>query len=262
MKKIAGLLIALITIFSAFSIRAFATNPKITVDDVYGKPGGTVNVDVKISDNPGIVGMRIKLTYDKDVLTLTDVTNGKVFDEALSLFGNDKSAVPYYMLWDDSLNSDNNTKNGRLVRLSFKISENVKVDSAKVNISVDEKSTFNTELNTVLFDSDSAVVHIKGVTTTQADLNGIIKSQIKETTTENQNTTTQIYYIESDEDGVSIITHTDTSQEQDVTSSASVSQEKTQANHRNLMIYVGIVLAVLIIGIISALLLKKRRAKK
>ena len=54
------------------------SDPVISVDDVYVVPGETVDIHVLITDNPGILGATLKLTYDSK-LTLTEAKNGSAF---------------------------------------------------------------------------------------------------------------------------------------------------------------------------------------
>ena len=49
---------------------AAAGQPAFVVDEVSGNPGDTVTVKVSTRDNPGIVGLRIKVSYDTAVLEL------------------------------------------------------------------------------------------------------------------------------------------------------------------------------------------------
>ena len=79
-------------ISGSFGVMVMASEtPKITVDSVSAKNGDTVKVPVRISGNPGIWGMDLVLSYDRNILTLIGVTNGNVFSDAEWTKGNIES---------------------------------------------------------------------------------------------------------------------------------------------------------------------------
>ena len=51
-----------------------AGNPAITISSVTDTPGSTVNVELKIKDNPGILGAELAITFDEG-LTLIPYYN-------------------------------------------------------------------------------------------------------------------------------------------------------------------------------------------
>ena len=53
----------------------------ISVADAYGKAGTMVNMDVMITQNPGIVSLNLKLDFDESVITLVEAVNGSAFNE-------------------------------------------------------------------------------------------------------------------------------------------------------------------------------------
>ncbi len=55
----------------------------LCVDTVRGRAGDTVCVAVRMCGNPGLVGLRLDVQYDPDVLTLVDAYDGKAFALAL-----------------------------------------------------------------------------------------------------------------------------------------------------------------------------------
>ena len=98
-------------------------NPTIAVGTVVGRVGETVQVPITISDNPGLIGMKLMISYDPDILTLTDVTDGEIFGTNNAYFGNRLSEIPYTLMWEDSLTESNYTGNGTLAILTFTIAQ-------------------------------------------------------------------------------------------------------------------------------------------
>ena len=71
MKKVLSVFLVVLISFSMVTI-AVAAAPMISISDVSGKKGDTVNVKIQISDNPGIISLRMFVSYDKDVLKLVN----------------------------------------------------------------------------------------------------------------------------------------------------------------------------------------------
>lgn len=72
MKKIAMILLALLLVLGIpLTVAAEEqTTCRIEADSVTAKPGDTVTVPIRISDNPGFTNFAIRLNYDRENLTL------------------------------------------------------------------------------------------------------------------------------------------------------------------------------------------------
>ena len=161
-KRILSLCLIMIFSLSCLSVTAGAAGqPTIAVGAAAGKPGETVQVDVKLEDNPGIVALRIFVQYDQSVLKLVKAENGTLFNDTVSTFGNNLDAESYAMLWADSTATANMSQDGVLVKLTFEISDTAVAGTAQVTLIYDEKSTFNVDLNDVTFVTQNSSVEIK-----------------------------------------------------------------------------------------------------
>ena len=165
MKK--HMLSAFLILAVLLSMPAFAVGGKLTAPTVRAEIGEQVRIPVRL-DNPGIVATRIFVRYDSKVLTLDKAENGEVFPNGQSVFGKDLSANPYTMLWDDSLNTSNNTKSGTLCTLTFTVKAGTPTGTASVRIAVDKASTFDTDLNEVTVADCTCQVGVPTVTTKAA----------------------------------------------------------------------------------------------
>lgn len=106
MKKIISLFMSILMLMlCVFQINVLADEnaPMIIVESVSDSPGATVDVAVKVKNNPGILGATLTFTYDKE-LTLVDATAGDAFSvltmtkrvnthHHVSLLGMDKNLV-------------------------------------------------------------------------------------------------------------------------------------------------------------------------
>lgn len=116
------------SIFSVSAVEA-SSDAVISVRDAYTKPGAIVNVDVMIENNPGILGMTLKLQFDDDIATLTEVVGG----DALS---NMTFTPPKgeglkngcTLLWDAESVDAENVKDGIIATLTFQIAEDAQPD--------------------------------------------------------------------------------------------------------------------------------------
>lgn len=153
MKKIISIMIAvmLISILLAMPTQAAGTG-KLSMGTVTGQQGGTVKVNVVLSNNPGLASMSIKVSYDTSVLELTNVTDPQLLKGSQL---NPNYGSPYKITWaDTSLN--NNTKNGTIATFTFKIKDTAAIGSTKVTLEfldsfdVDQgENTFTAESGTI-----------------------------------------------------------------------------------------------------------------
>ena len=51
--------------------------PQIVVSNKTATAGSTVNVDISIKNNPGVVGMNLDVAYDSSIMTLVNVKDGR-----------------------------------------------------------------------------------------------------------------------------------------------------------------------------------------
>ena len=99
-------------------------SPKITitVENVSDKAGETVMVPIYISNNTGVAGATITVTYSPK-LTLTAAASGTAF-EALDFTHTEGLHNPTNLMWDSQ--SDEATADGVIANLSFVIPNNAK----------------------------------------------------------------------------------------------------------------------------------------
>ena len=72
-----SILMLMLCVFQ-INVPADENAPMIIVESVSDSPGATVDVAIKVKNNPGILGATLTFTYDKE-LTLVDATAGDAF---------------------------------------------------------------------------------------------------------------------------------------------------------------------------------------
>ena len=127
MKKVLSILLALVMLTSSMSnILVFAADTsgssKITVENTYSFPGGTVDVEVTLSNNPGIYNLLMSFEYDSSAMNLIAVSNGTAMSDVASFtppknMASGCSASWYYIDEPDTY------KDGSLVVLTFEVLE-------------------------------------------------------------------------------------------------------------------------------------------
>lgn len=119
-------------------------SPRLVVSDAKGLAGDTVTVTVELENNPGFAGMNAYMTYSEG-LELVDADN-----ETDLTFTNDRT-----MVWDGV---ENYNEDGKLLKLTFKISESAEVGNHFVKMNVIE--AYTEDLDDVVFDVVDGYVEV------------------------------------------------------------------------------------------------------
>ena len=149
-KRIVSLLLVIVFLFTLLPVEVFATDPAdatISVDSVTAAAGAVVEVNVKISDNPGIAGATFTLSYHDD-LTLLNAASGPAFivlDHTQP--GTFKS--PCNFTWDSE--DAEATAYGVFLTLTFQVSDTAeKNEKLNVDVSYRYGDVFNNEKDLTL----------------------------------------------------------------------------------------------------------------
>ena len=188
--------------------------PAITVSSLTADTGSTVEVPIIMENNPGVAAVSLDVTYDNTKLSLVSVEDGKILGTSTFLSGKDLTMVPYTLNWDD-LSSENNTGNGTLAVLTFKVLDSDATDTS-IKVSVNQKSTFNVDFEDVVFETHEGLITINkssqdstttstSTTTTTSDT-----TTTSTTTTTSDTTTTSTTTTTSDTTTTSTTTTSDT----------------------------------------------------
>lgn len=149
-KKLISLLMAIIvalSLFTPFSVLAQGETT-ITIPDVNGTAGSTVDVEVQIENNPGILGATLTFTFDEG-LSLVGATNGTAFS-SLTMTRPGIFTSPCNIAWDGQELSKEDISDGVIVTLQFKIPDDAQAGT-KYNItaSYEDGAIVNNYLNPV-----------------------------------------------------------------------------------------------------------------
>ena len=182
-----------VLITSAFSVTAFAADKgKITVSSANAKAGDTVDITVSMTENPGIATADFEVKFDTAALTLTKVKDeGFISENDAQNAGqahSDQLVSPYHFSWCNDLAKANITKIGKMVTMSFKVSEKAK--DGTYNITVDAKNVeiYDNDIKDVGFEfvNGAITVSSKSSSHTPGDVNGDGKVNLRDVIRLNQ----------------------------------------------------------------------------
>lgn len=164
MKKIISLILAILMVVllipGSMFVPAFAAGtdaPTLSVEESWGEPGGTMNIYVKVKNNPGIAGAKITVNYDSN-LTLTDAKGGDAFS-ALDFMRPGVYTSPCNFTWD----SENTQvdQDGTLLVLTFQMSEDATVgEKLPVKISYRYGDIYDTQDQSLNFAVENGSVMV------------------------------------------------------------------------------------------------------
>lgn len=163
--KAIGMIISFFIIFDSLQVYGVAKQkglPSIVCEDVIISAGSTVKLTVSIKDNPGVIAMKLQVSYDKNILRLKNVQNGSVFPESAFTSGKNVNSMPYILLWEDGLSKSDYTKSGVLVELYFTVIDVPVQSDTSIKLSCDNGSCFNVKLENINFNVRGANVKIRG----------------------------------------------------------------------------------------------------
>lgn len=170
-------LVMLLSIVSAGIVSTGAASPSatLTVENASAVPGSTVEVDVEIKNNPGIIGASLILSYGEG-LTLTDAAAGDAWD-CLSMTKPGKFESPCTFAWDALEISPDQIKDGVILKLTFEVSEDATSDTAlPVNIDYEYGDVADNNMNFVSLDITNGQVTVIDYTPGDVDRNGKVNS--------------------------------------------------------------------------------------
>jgi hypothetical protein len=129
-----------------------ASTAAFVLSNTEAAPGDTVSISVTVRNNPGIISLRLKIYYDDSVMNLEASVKPDDCEFTETTFG-PLSGNPFSLLWDDSLSSENNTANGIVATLIFKVADDAAPGTYPITLSYDEDDVFDIEFENVYFES-------------------------------------------------------------------------------------------------------------
>lgn len=133
----------------------------LTVSNETAAAGDEVNVTVSIKDNPGVLGMALKINYMTNALTLIDSKSGDAVKESLTFTKPGKYQNNCVFLWDGMEISDDMIKDGDVLILTFKVDEDAKSGDYPILLSYEQEAMVDRDLNIINLETVDGGVTVK-----------------------------------------------------------------------------------------------------
>lgn len=149
--------------------------PSLLMENTSAEPDQNVTVDVKIVDNPGIIGATLEITYDSR-LTLTSIQNGTAF-QMLDMTKPKDYLSGCRVHWDAiDINADE-VRDGTVMTLTFSVAAGVAAGtqcpvSVAAAISGTRPDVYDSSMNVVKLQSAACDVTIGSVEDFPIDISG------------------------------------------------------------------------------------------
>lgn len=143
-------IVMLLSVIAPISVMAETTaeSPIITIQSVNDTAGTTVNVNVVLENNPGILGATLGFEFD-DGLTLLNATTGEAFS-GLVMTKPGKFTSPCKFVWDGQELNAEDIKDGIILTLQFRIDENANAgDEYNITMSYNDGDILDANLNSL-----------------------------------------------------------------------------------------------------------------
>lgn len=141
----------------------------LVVDSVNARPGDTFEVAVRVENNTGLVGLRLDVVYDTDLLELVGAVGGKDF--ATATFGPVQS--PFNVMWVDAIHP-NNTADGAIAILTFRVKEEAPLGASVIEVIPYEDDFIDDQMEAVRCETVSGTVNVIETTPGDADGDGAV----------------------------------------------------------------------------------------
>lgn len=134
--------------------------PTIVVSDATVVAGDVATVTVGLENNPGIVSMTLRMTYDTDVLTLSKVTDAGVLGTQSH---KPELQSPYTLVWVNDTATTNYTVTGTIATLEFQVAEDVAVGTVvpiEITYDYNNYDIYDKDANRIQFVVDNGSVTV------------------------------------------------------------------------------------------------------
>lgn len=154
-KSVISLFLAVAVTFLFGTVCFAKSGAELYSESFTAQAGENVSIPVYIKNNPGIMGYKIIVTYDKNVFTPVKVTRGTVLTGGMFNDNIDTSKDnEIFVLWS---NTSDSFDDGLLFYVEFKTNPDAKGEQS-IGIRSSDEDTFNENWHSVTLKSTSATI--------------------------------------------------------------------------------------------------------
>ena len=159
MKKATYFVLVLVFVFSIFCHTTALAEELLTlsVPQVEAKAGELVEVPIVVTNNPGIISVKVELSYNTALLTLNNAQGDAFKGVSFGPLTNPSFTIN----WMDALHGNNFT-NGVLATLTFLVKETAPGGTIPLTLTVSGKDVFDNDFNPVAYTLENGAVQVKG----------------------------------------------------------------------------------------------------
>ena len=139
------------------------------------KQGGTVRVDLNLTDNPGLISIHLKVNYDPDVFEFSKAEDKKLFGTTPTYLTADDEGC-YRLNWLDYQTEANHTQTGLLASVYFKVKNTAEDGNYEFTIGAIEDDVTDFDLNQLPISFENASVKVNDGRSDDATLKSLVLS--------------------------------------------------------------------------------------
>ena len=144
-KRVLAFLLAVMMWLTALPVGIFAGTESnalvIEAEQVSVKAGDTVDMAIRITQNPGVVAFGIKVEYDENVLTLKEKPEVTNLIGGSTTYSEHVTDNPFVAVFENGEAESDVTATGTLMVLSFEIKAGASAGASTVKVSFTESGT-------------------------------------------------------------------------------------------------------------------------
>ena len=166
MKKVFAMMLALMMLASVCVTPVLGAvtynEPTIVIESVTAKAGDTIQVPIKLKNNPGLISAGIKVSYDSNVLELVDKAAGADYPAYCFSYSKNLTANPYTISFCNAVNDEDYTSED-FATLTFKVKEDAAPGTYPFTVTCNyESDWYNLTWDAIYFAEDIGAVTVDG----------------------------------------------------------------------------------------------------
>lgn len=137
-------------------------------------PGEQIQVPVSLQSNPGVMGIGMTVTYDKNVFSDVSIEKGILFDNGFFDYNVDEEEGRIFIIW---ANSENVNDDGSMFTVNMTAAEDAEFGEYPLTISYEQEDTFNDNWTDVKLDIPNSVIRVGDIVYGDANQDGLINNK-------------------------------------------------------------------------------------
>lgn len=151
-------------------------DPKIVAESKRTVAGKTVEIAIKAENNPGLVSMTLRVSFDSSVLTLKNVADGGILG---SNSHKPELTSPYTLAWVNDTATENFTENGTIVTLTFEVASDAEIGNYPITVSYDYDNydIYDKDVELVKFATVNGNIEVSDVIIGDVNGDGVVNNK-------------------------------------------------------------------------------------